>query len=67
MGEAAFERIAHEVVLVGARKGFHQQLAAARHLRAPLLDLKPFAHLLGQAAPGLRIGDDAAHTIGEIS
>src|SRR5207253_4699712 len=43
MGEPALERIAHEVVFVGARKGFYQEFVAARQLRAPLLNLQPFA------------------------
>src|SRR6516165_327629 len=52
MREPALERIADQVILVGARKGFDQELAPARQLRTPSLNLKPLADLLGQAAPG---------------
>ena len=40
--------------------------AAPGTQRAPLLDVQPFAHLVGQVAPLLRLGQDAAHAVGEI-
>ena len=43
--EPAFERIAHEVVLVGARKRLHQEIAPAGEERAPVLDFEPLADL----------------------
>ena len=66
MREPAFERIADEIVLVGARKGLDQQVAGLRNQRAPLLDVEPFAHLIGQCVPCLRIGEHVAHALGEI-
>ena len=47
--EAALERIADEIILGGARKRLDQQFAGLRQQRAPLLDLQPLAHLIGQA------------------
>ena len=67
MRQPAFERIADEIVLVGARKRFDQELAGAGHLRTPFLDFEPFAHLRRQFPPFLRMGDDVAHAGGEIS
>ena len=67
MRQPAFKRIADEIVLVGARKRFNQQLVLAGHLRAPFLDFKPLADLRGQLSPFLRMRDDSAHARGKIS
>ncbi|HTV88309.1 MAG TPA: hypothetical protein VME41_04760, partial [Stellaceae bacterium] len=66
MREAAFERIADQIIFVGARECLDQKLALPRQLRAPLLNLQPFTHLRRQRTPLLRMGDDAADPRGKI-
>ncbi len=66
MRQAAFERIADEIIFAAAWKSLDQEFAGAGHLRAPILDFQPLADLRRQFAPGARIGDDLAHPRGEI-
>src|SRR5205814_976358 len=65
--EPALERITDEVVLVGARKGFHQQLAHAGDLRNIALQRQPVARLLRQGAPGPAVVEQFADPLGEVS
>ncbi len=46
--EAAFERVADEIMFAAAREGFDQHFIRRWHNRAALLDFDPVAHLLGQ-------------------
>ena len=64
--EAAFERIANEIELVGARKGLDDQFAHARHMRHMRLQRQPFGDLVGQAFPGLLAVEQFADALGEI-
>src|SRR5205814_2147618 len=65
--EPTLERITNEVVFVGARKGFHQQLAHAGDLRNIALQRQPVAHLLRQSAPGPAVVEQFADPLGEVS
>ena len=64
--EPPFERIADEVILVGAREGLDQKVAPARHQRTPFLDFEPFAHLVWKQFPGIMIGKNLPHAVGKI-
>ena len=66
MRQPSLEGIADQIVLVGARKGFHHQFARARHARQMRLQRQPVAHLLRQRAPRPPVGEQVAHPFGEI-
>ena len=66
MRQPALERIAHQIMLAGARKALDHQLAHAGHLRDVGLQPQPFADLIRQRAPGARIVEQFAHPFGEI-
>ncbi len=46
-------------------EGLDQQLVAPREDGPQALDLQPFGHLFGQAAPLLGIGEHTADAVGE--
>ena len=64
--QPALERIGDHVEAVAARKGLDQQVAALRQHRVVRLQAQPVGDLLGQRLPALRVGEHAAHLVGEI-
>ena len=66
MREPPLERIADEIMLVGARKGLDDHLARMRHARKIRLQRQPFAHLIRQAAPRALVVEQVAHAFGKI-
>ena len=66
MRKAPFERIDDEEMPLSARKGLHQHFVGGGKLGTLGLDAQPFAHGIGQRAPLLRVGDHAAHALGEM-
>ena len=66
MRQPPLEGIADEVMLVGARKGFHHQFAHAGNARQMRLQRQPVAHLIRQRVPGALVGEQFAHPFGEI-
>ena len=61
-----FERVAHHVVEGAARKGLDQHRVGGRQHRDIVLQPQPVAHLIGQHAPIVRIGQKLSHTLGEM-
>ena len=64
--QPSLEGIADEVMLVAARKGFHQQLAHRRHAGKILLQRQPVVHLVRQAAPRALVVEQFSDALGKI-
>ena len=65
--EPALERIADEIILVGAREGLDQQVALARAAASAIAGCRSHSRTCsGSARQCCRIGQDAAHAVGEI-
>src|SRR3546814_10308494 len=59
------ERIADEIMMAFVRKSLDEQFARPRQRRAQRLHFEPEAHILGTTLPARRVGEEAAHPVGE--
>jgi hypothetical protein len=62
----ALEAVGAHVVAALAREGLDQQLVGLGEDRAALLNLEPFAHVVGEAVPVGGAGEEPADSVGEV-
>src|SRR3546814_3616466 len=58
----SFEREGDHIVCAFVREGFDQHLVRPGQQRPPALHLQPFAHVIGEAPPFLRLVRSEEHT-----
>src|SRR3546814_11390283 len=63
----AFEREGDHIVCAFVREGFDQHLVRPGQQRPPALHLQPFAHVIGEAPPFLRLVQEPADQIARAS
>ena len=63
VGVPALERIIDTVMALGMREALDEQLPRPRHSRTPVLNLEPFAHIVGKPRPARTVDEHCPYPV----